>query len=391
MSDNDFVRVGIIGIGNIGSAHASAIYEGKVEGLKLCALCDNSPERAEVLVGQYPDVPVFHSADDLMGSGMVDAVIISTPHYGHPVIAVKAFSHDLHVLSEKPVAVYGNAAKEMCEAARNSGKIFAVMFNQRANKLFRKAREIVRSGELGELKRSVWIVTNWYRKQSYYDSGEWRATWSGEGGGVLMNQAPHNLDLWQWICGMPTKIYAECPVAKYHDIEVEDEATVFAEYENGATGVFITSTGDYPGTNRLEITGTKGKLVIEHGKLTLTTLSIDEGEYRRSGEGVKNTVTVTEISDEPYKGHTEVLKSFAKAILYGDELIARGEEGLCELALCNGAYMSAWTGKKISLPLDDDLYFQMLKEKVGTSEIRAHAETKHLEGAEYNCRWDTNW
>ena len=273
------VRVAVIGIGNIGTAHATAIYEGRVDGMVLSALCDSDKEKAARLCEQFPSVPVFTDSHSLIESGMVDAVIISTPHYYHPPIAIDAFEHKLHVLSEKPIGVFGLAAKEMVDAATKSGKLFAVMFNQRTNKLFAEARRIVAEGRLGELKRSVWIITNWYRKQAYYDSGSWRATWSGEGGGVLMNQAPHNLDLWQWICGMPIEILARCDVAKFHDIEVEDDVTIYARYKNGATGVFITSTGDLPGTNRLEITGTRGKMVIEGGKLTLTELAVDEREF----------------------------------------------------------------------------------------------------------------
>ena len=387
----DNVRVGIIGIGNIGSAHLSSIYEGCANGLLLCAICDKDSKRAKALSEKYPDIPVFTDAEELIESGTVDAVIISTPHYDHPDIAIKAFSRGLHVLSEKPIAVYGSSAQEMCRAAKESKKIFAVMFNQRANKLFKKARELVRSGELGDIKRSVWIVTNWYRKQGYYDSGDWRATWSGEGGGVLMNQAPHNLDLWQWICGMPTEIYAECDIGKFHNIEVEDDATILARYKNGATGVFITSTGDNPGTNRLEITGTKGKVVIEGGKLTHTSLSIDEREYCKSGDGVKMERTVTVIEDEPYNGHNEVLKAFARAILYGDELIAEGEEGLCELAICNAAYMSSWIGKSVSLPIDDDAYYKLLEERIATSTHKnAIPEQKETNSA-YKNRWNTNW
>ena len=385
------VRIGIIGIGNIGSAHASNIYGGKAEGLVLCALCDNSKERANELRTQYPDIPIYENADELIESADVDAVIISTPHYAHPELAIKAFRRGLHVLSEKPIAVYCKAAEEMIEAAKESGKVFAVMFNQRTNKLFGEAKRIISAGRLGELRRSVWIVTNWYRKQGYYDSGDWRATWSGEGGGVLMNQAPHNLDLWQWLCGMPTKIYAECDVAKYHDIEVEDDATIFARYKNGATGVFITSTGDYPGTNRLEITGSRGKLIIEQGKLTLTELPVDESEYRLYPEGKKITPTVTEISDEPYSGHIEVLKNFARAILFGEELVASGEEGLNELMICNAAYMSAWTNKSVSLPLDNDEYLNMLNKKRASSEKKEAVKDQKRTDAQYCERWNTNW
>ena len=385
------VRIGIIGIGNIGSAHAAGIYGGKIAGLRLAALCDNDRARSEELRGLYPDVPVFEDADDLLTSGLVDAVVISTPHYEHPTIAIRAFRQGLHVLTEKPAGVYCEKVREMADVAKESGKIFAIMFNQRTNKLFRRAKEIVSSGALGELKRSVWIITNWYRKQAYYDSGAWRATWGGEGGGVLMNQAPHNLDLWQWICGMPCEIWATCDVAKYHNIEVEDDATIFARYENGATGVFITSTGEYPGTNRLEISGTEGKLVIEKGTLRWQRFPMSEREYCLTEEAFKMDTETLEIEDERYNGHHRILENFARAILYGDELVARGEEGLNELTICNAAYLSSWKNQSVALPMDDAEYLSELEKKIATSrEVKEFRAARTAEG-QYNKRWNTNW
>jgi len=385
------VKIGVIGIGNIGSVHANALYSGKVRNAYLGALCDTSDKRRAELAELYPDVPIFSTADELIASKAVDAVIISTPHYDHPTIAIKAFDGGLHVLSEKPMAVYCLAAREMIAAADRSGKVFSVMFNQRNNRLFAKAREIVRSGELGELKRMVSIVTNWYRKQAYYDSGEWRATWSGEGGGVLMNQAPHNLDLWQWICGMPEEIYAECDVAKYHNIEVEDDATIFARYKNGATALFVSTTGEFPGTNRMEISGSKGKIVIENGTLTYSALPIDEREYVAYPEKEKIAPEVTVLEDEKYNGHILIIENFADAILNGTPLISDGREAINELTISNAAYLSAWTGEKIKLPMDDELFLKMLQERTQTSKTHQGIEKEKMDSGEYNPRWNTNW
>ena len=392
MNDSQ-LRVGIIGIGTIGSAHAAAIFDGKIPEMRLCALCDTSAARASELRSLYPDIPVFQTNDEFFEKAEIDAVIISTPHYDHPPLAIRAFERGLHVLTEKPGGVYCSAVREMCAAASKSGKVFGIMFNQRTNKLFSEARRIVSSGALGELKRTVWIITNWYRKQCYYDSGDWRATWSGEGGGVLMNQAPHNLDLWQWICGMPISLRAECRVARSHDIEVEDDATIYAEYENGASAVFITSTGDYPGTNRLEITGTKGKLVLENKKLTLYSLAIDEREYRMTEINTKNEVTVSVIDDEPYNGHCNILGNFARAALYGEELIAPGTDAIYELTLCNAAYLSAWSDSKIRLPMNDAEFEARLDEHIRASR---HKDTgtpakKDSPDGSYIGRWNTNW
>ncbi len=388
----DTVRIGIIGIGNIGSAHAAGIAAGKIPGLTLAALCDSDPTRAEELRHEYPDLPVFEDADSLMDSGLLDAVVIATPHYDHPLLAIKAFEKGLHVLTEKPAGVYCEKVRQAVEAAKESGKLFAIMFNQRTNKLFSRARQIVQAGELGELKRSSWIITNWYRKQSYYDSGSWRATWRGEGGGVLMNQAPHNLDLWQWICGMPVTVRADCRVATCHSIEVEDDATLYVTYQNGATGTFITSTGDYPGTNRLEITGTLGRLVIENKKMTWQRFSISEREYCLSDDEAKVEIETVEIEDEKYNGHHRILENFARAILYGEPLVAPAEEGLCQLTLCNAAYLSSWKDETVALPLNDSLYFKELRRKIKNgSSLRTGAKKERLDSSKYSERWNTNW
>ena len=386
-----YIKIGIIGVGNIGSAHAAAISQGNVEGMILAALCDNNPKRREEIQALYPDIPVFEDADALLASGLAEAVIIATPHYFHPPIAQKAFAAGLHVLTEKPAGVSCLAVREMMRSAKESGKAFGVMFNQRTNTLFRKAHEIVSSGELGELKRIVWIITNWYRKQSYYDSGTWRATWSGEGGGVLINQAPHNLDLLQWICGMPSAVYAKCDEGKYHHIEVEDDVSLFARYENGATAVFLTTTGEYPGTNRLEIAGTKGKLVVENGKLTHTKLSMDEREYRYSADSVQNEITNAEYYEEKRNGHIAILANFAAHILRGEALIASGYEAINELSLSNAAYLSSWTRNEILLPMDEVLFETMLREKADMEKSRPHSETRESVQFAYKSRWDTQW
>ena len=391
MSDGRHLKVAVIGVGNIGGAHARAIYSGEVSGMKLAALCDCDQAVMEKLREKYPDIPLFSDHVSLLNSGLCDAVIISTPHYFHPPIAIDAFKAGLHVLSEKPAGVDTNSARAMTDAAKQSGKVFGIMFNQRANKLFSAAKDIMLRGELGELKRVVWIITNWYRKQAYYDSGNWRATWSGEGGGVLINQAPHNLDLWQWLCGMPSAIRAECYEAKHHSIEVEDDATIFAEYENGATAVFITSTGDYPGTNRLEITGTKGKLVLEGGKLMHYRLAIDEREFCLMDAKAKNEVTVSELDDEKRNCHVAILENFADHILNGAPLIAPGEEAVNELELSNGAYLSAWEGKKISLPLNGEDFLKRLEEKKATSHFLAKATKEDMDDKVYSERWSTKW
>ena len=269
------VRFGVIGIGNMGSGHVQNLAAGKIPGAELAAVCDIKPARLEWAKGICGDkIAYFEDSHALITSGLVDAVIIATPHYFHPIIGIDAFENGLNVLSEKPIGVYTKKVREFMDAAKKSGKTFGIMYNQRTDHFYQKMREMVQNGELGDLKRCVWIITDWYRTQAYYNSGGWRATWSGEGGGVLLNQCPHNLDLLQWICGLPVRVRAFCHNGKWHNIEVEDDVTAYMEFPNGATGVFVTSTADAPGTNRFEITLERGKLVCEDDKLLLAPVNI---------------------------------------------------------------------------------------------------------------------
>ena len=269
----DQVRIGIIGVGNMGSGHAKTITSGQVPDMVLTAIADINPERRKWAAETYPDVKVFDDAITMMESGLVDAVIVATPHYDHPPLVTAALKRDIHVMCEKPAGVYTKAVAEVNELAKKSKATYAIMFNQRTNCVYRKMKEIISSGELGSIRRVNWLITNWFRPQSYYDSGAWRATWAGEGGGVLLNQCPHNLDLFQWLVGMPVRVRAFTHNGLWHDIEVEDDVTAYMEFENGATGVFITSTGDAPGTNRQDLDpGKAGNLhprVYEdlHGRL----------------------------------------------------------------------------------------------------------------------------
>ena len=292
------VRLGIIGVGNMGTGHALSLMAGDVPEMALTAVADVNPARLLWAEENLPGVARFDDAQQLMESGLVDAVLVATPHYLHPPLVISALAHDLHVISEKPAGVYTKAVREMNEVAAKSDKTFAIMFNQRTNCVYRKMKEIISSGELGQIRRTNWIITNWYRSQSYYDSGSWRATWDGEGGGVLLNQCPHNLDLWQWLCGMPVKVQAFTHNGKWHDIEVEDDVTAYVEYANGATGVFITSTGDAPGTNRLEVTMDGGKLVCDGSTLKMYKLSQDINEFSATYKGGFGMPDVTEIEVE---------------------------------------------------------------------------------------------
>lgn len=368
------VKIGVVGIGNMGTYHSKWIAEGMIPELKLCAVCDTDPKRLEWAKINLPEnVVKFSDASAMFRSQLIDAAIIATPHYQHPPLVIDAIGCGLHVMSEKPAGVYTKQVAEMNEIASKSDKVFAIMYNQRTDHLYRKMKEIVDSEEFGQIKRTIWIVTNWYRSQSYYDSGGWRATWAGEGGGVLINQCPHNLDLLQWICGMPVRVRAFCHEGKWHAIEVEDDVTAYMEYENGATGVFITSTADAPGTNRFEVMLEGGKLVCEDGKLHIFKLDVNKREFNLvNREGFKEPAFVHSIAetDGQSSQHIEVLKSFAAAILRGHPLIADGVEGIRGLSISNAMHLSSWLDKTVSLPLDEDLFLSELKKRISTSKIK---------------------
>lgn len=369
------VKIGIIGIGNMGSSHSLYLNNGEVPGAVLTAVCDQNPERLKWAKETLDEnIQMFDNTESFFEFGDIDAVIVATPHYDHPPLAIKALQKGLHVLVEKPVGVFTKNVRELNEVAKKSGKVFGIMFNQRTNPLYQKLRDLVQSGELGEIKRTNWIITDWYRSQSYYDSGGWRATWAGEGGGVLANQDPHQLDLWQWTSGlMPKRVRAFCGFGKFHNIEVEDDVTAYVEYENGATGVFVTSTGDAPGTNRYEISGDRGKLVVEDGKLTFWRLRQSEREFNRDYKGGFGEPECWKI-DIPIKGeatqHKGITTNWVNAILHGTELLGPGVEGIKGLEISNAIHLSAWTDDWVDLPINEDLFYSKLQEKIKTSTFK---------------------
>jgi len=340
------VRFGIIGIGNMGTTHAQNLYDGKIQNAVLTAVCDIAPARCAWAQEHLKGISVFHSADDFFKEAAVDAVLIAVPHYLHPLYAEKAFSLGLHVLTEKPAGVYTKAVRSMNDAAKKSGRVFGIMYNQRTNPVYAKVRSMIQGGELGELKRVIWIITDWYRSQSYYNSSSWRAAWSGEGGGVLLNQCPHQLDLWQWMCGMPCEIRSFMQYGKGRDIEVENDVTTYARYPNGATGVFIASTHDTPGTNRLEIIGDMGKLIVERSQLTFYRNKQGETAFNASytgGFGEPGYETIPIAITEQETGHNGILQNYTDAILTGSPLLAPGEEGILGLSISNAMHLSDWT------------------------------------------------
>ena len=370
-------RIGIIGLGNQGSMYLKKLFnKGKIPSGEVTAVCDINPNKIKALEGELHGVKAFADYKDLLASGLTDGVIVAVPHYQHPEISIAAMEAGINVLCEKPAGVYTKQVKEMNAAAAKSDKLFAIMFNQRTNCVYRKMREMIACGAIGNIKRVNWIITNWYRSQSYYDSSSWRATWKGEGGGVLLNQCPHQLDLLQWVLGMmPRRIRSFCHFGKWHDIEVEDDVTAYLEYDNGATGVFVTSTADTPGTNRLEATGDGGKLVCESDELTYYRLEENERVFNASytgGFGEPKCRVSKPETDGKNPQHAGIIENFAAAILGKEKLFVDGKEGLNGVEIMNAMLLSAFLDKTVELPVDDELYLAELNKRA------ANGREKHV-------------
>ncbi len=380
----DTIRFGVVGYGNMGTHHARYFSEGKVENATLGAVCDLDPARLEI--AKKYNVPLFLNHREMLASGTVDAILVATPHYDHPPIAMEAFEKKIHVLIEKPAAVSVKAARDMNEAAKRHPEVkFGIMFNQRTTPLYQKLRELIADGELGEIRRVTWLITDWFRTWSYYASGGWRATWAGEGGGVLINQCPHNLDLIQWTTGMmPSRVTAVGFIGKTHPIEVEDEMTAILEYPNGAIGHFITSTGEAPGTNRFEVCGDRGKIVAEGGKLMFHRARKNVQEINQTSPDSFVHVEMWPIDiplgHGPQDQHRAISQNFVNAILKGTPLLSPGEEGVRGLELGNAMMMAGLTRQPVDLPLAgekyDDFIKDMIKKHGGKKALSTKAKTQ---------------
>jgi predicted dehydrogenase len=374
------VRLGIIGLGAQGSMYAKFITDGLVPNMEIGAIADTDPGKAELVASQYPGVSFYTDYLELLESGDVDAVVTCVPHYLHPKMGMDALERGVHALVEKPAGVYTKQVNELNAFAASHPELsFGIMFNQRNNPLYVRLKEIVDNGEIGNILRSNWIITNWWRPQGYYDQSAWRATWGGEGGGVLVNQAPHQLDLWQWICGVPKSVYAKVAYGYRRNIAVEDEVTALVDYGNGATGVFITATHEMTGTDRFEIVGDQGKIVVENSKTaTVTRLKKPERELSESMDmsdvmklfmGQLNTedyYTQETIEFDSVWGaqHAGVLENFAANVLDGTPLLAPGSDGIKGVRLANAIHLSSWRGAEVSLDFDEEEFLAELNNRI---------------------------
>ena len=365
----DEVRIGIIGLGNIGQVHVGNFMEGKVPRGKLTAVGD-------AIADKLPDyeakgLKTFDSGEALIGSGEIDALIIATPHFQHTTLGIAALEAGLHVMVEKPISAHkADAERLIAAAAARPEQKFGGMFQLRVEPRYQKIRELVQGGELGDLIRVIWIMTDWFRAEAYYQSGGWRATWKGEGGGVLLNQCLHQLDALQWITGMPSKVRSHVGIGKYHDIEVEDDVISYLEYPNGASGAFITSTGETPGSNRFEIAGTKGRVLLENDKLVLTRNEVASDEWSKTSKiGFQQPETTVEEIPIPgvENAHAMLMTNFVDAILDGKELIAPGESGIGSVELANVMVYSGLLNETVDLPMDSAAWETKLNDLIANS------------------------
>lgn len=367
-SGNRAIRLGIVGVGAMGSHHART----PLEGAEWAAVCDSDPSKLEA----WKNLPAFSSHRDLIRSGSLDALVIATPHYSHTTIGIDALKAGLHVLVEKPISVHVADARRLIKAHSRPGQVFAAMFNQRTDPAFIKIREMVRGGDLGTIRRIQWTVTDWFRSQAYYDSGGWRATWAGEGGGVLLNQCVHNIDLLQWIFGMPERVRAVCHYGRHHNIEVEDDVTAIMDYADGATAVLVTSTGEAPGINRLEISGERGRLTLQEDKLVFLRNEVEtraHSDSTREGYAPPSfwEAQIPLPQNSPAGGqHAAVLQNFADAIRDGVPLVAPAEEGLASVELINAMLLSSSLDRPVNLPISPARYSAFLRGRIAGSRIK---------------------
>lgn len=366
----DIVNIVVVGLGPIGSLHVKNLLSQKIAGARLACICEQRGADS----AQYGGVPIFTDLDEMLKSRSFDAAVISTPSFTHYPLAKKILQAGYDVLVEKPVALCPSDAEDLRETARKLGKVCAVMLNQRTNALYSKIRDLVVSGQLGEINRVSWTMTSWYRPNIYFTSSPWRGTWKGEAGGALVNQSIHNLDIFAWTFGVPEKLRAWCEFGKYHDIEVEDEVVCRMKLKNGANATFTTSTGEFPGENRLVIAADRGFIETDGDALKFTRYKNGSlSEYTRDTRymfGSPECECTEEVVSDKGAQHAGVMQNFADALTGRDMLRFDVSEAMGSLGLANGMLMSAWCGCEVDFPLDGAKYKRLLDEKIAQSRLR---------------------
>ncbi len=362
------VRIGIVGMGNMGKYHADYLIKGKVAHAELSAVCSTSPEK----LSAYKDpVAVFGNGEEMIRSGSIDAVLVATPHYQHTSLGICAIENGIHLMVEKPISAHKADAERLIEvSAQYPDIVFGGMFQLRTEPRYLKLKKLIADGDLGDIVRINWIITDWFRTEAYYASGGWRATWKGEGGGVLLNQCLHQLDALQWLVGMPSKVRSFAQCGRFHDIEVEDNVTAYLEYPNGATGVFVSSTGEAPGSNRFEIAGTRGRVILENDQIKFTRNESCMLEHSKNSPIGFSKPEVWEV-DIPFGNaelpHAILMRNFVEAIRNKTPLIAPGVEGIHSVELANVLLYSSLVDQTINLPMDGAAFEAKLQQLIDES------------------------
>ncbi len=381
--EKEKVRIGLVGLGNMGRAHRANLRAGKVKGMELTVICD----RPEALPEREDGETQCTEFADMLGSGLVDAVLIATPHFFHTTMGIEALNAGLHVMVEKPLSVHKADCERLIAAHKGGDQVFGAMFQLRTDPVYKQIKSLIEGGELGEIRRVLWDCTDWFRTESYFASGGWRATWKGEGGGVLLNQCPHNLDLFQWLFGMPQQVTGFCQFGRYHDIEVEDDVTAYFRYDNGMHATFITSTGEAPGRNLLQISGERGMLTLEGRTLKFQRNRTPMSEFSAAssaGFAKPECWTVDLPVESGGATHNEVLQNFTNAILNGEKLIAPAAEGIRSIELANAVLLSSWKNGPVPLPISGEEYERELQHRITTSTHVKKAREVKISGDDFS-------
>lgn len=371
MGAREILRIGVIGLGNIGARHVSTLLSDATPSMTLTAVASRSGVPAAL---KLPDSVVWiPDCQSLVDSGLVDAVLVASPSHAHGSMGAAVLSAGLHLLMEKPLGVSVAEARQLV-AMKKPGQIFAVMLNQRFDPAYARMKTLIGAGAIGTVQRINWTMTQWYRPDVYFRVSEWRGTWPGEGGGVLLNQCIHNLDILQWLAGMPGRVRAFAGFGRYHDIDVEDEVSAYLEFGDGATGVVVASTGEAPGINQIDVVGDRGTLRFDGRQMTKQLSEQSVAEHCRDTLelfGLPTFSSELEVFDTPVDQHAELLRNFAAAVIDSDTLLTPAEEGLKSLELANAMLLSSWVDESVDLPLDAERYAHELVKRIRSSGFRA--------------------
>ncbi len=371
------VRYGIIGVGVQGKKYADLIQSGKMENSVLTALCTTSEEKKTKLEDEYQDVSVFLDYKDMIKSKEVDAIITTCPSQYHTEIARNALVMGVSVLNEKPAGINSrqvsnlNAIYKRFKSKNNVS--YGLVFNQRTNTIYQEIKKIIETKQLGDFRRINWIQNSWYRPKEYYESGFWRAKYSQEGGGLIINQAQHTLDLFYYMVGLPKKVFAKTLLGYQRDITTDSDVSVIFEYENGATGNYVSCTHDMMGTDRLEIDLSGGKIIVENEQCTIYTFFKDEkevnltysnAEYKNIENIFIDKKIITNQNNAPDKQYLMIIENFSNNILNGEPLIADGLDSGFSVQMSDAINLSNYYGKELTIPVDEDDYLKFLAGKI---------------------------